>query len=437
MQPLRVGLIGLGTVGTGVARLLREFPQRMERRAGRPIVLQRVATRDSAKPRGVSLPRAILTDDALAVARDPQIDVVVELIGGINPARELVLAALETGKNVVTANKALLCAHGPELFERARELERSISFEAAVAGGIPIISVLTQSMAGNQIGCIQAIINGTSNYILTEMFHREQTYEDAVRKAQQLGYAEADPTMDVNGADAAQKLVLLSWLAFGTRITPDAFPVQGIDTIDLSDLKYAHELGYAVKLLATARLVEEQIEIHTQPTLVRHGEPLAQVEGPFNMIALTGDAVGQTWYSGAGAGQMPTASAVVADLIDVAIGRAQLTFRRLDVWNERQPFAVQPAGKIYRRYYLRFNVEDRPHVIADIADVLGRNLISLASVIQHEAPEVDETVAVGTPLVPLVIMTHRTTEGQVRAALDEIQRLGCLRPPPICMPVSD
>src|SRR5262245_40442187 len=240
MQPLRVGLIGLGTVGTGVARLLQEFPQRMQRRAGRPIVLQRVAARDLAKPRHPTVPPEMLTDDPMAVARDAQVDVVVELIGGINPAREIVLAALEAGKHVVTANKALLCACGPELFQQARELDRSISFEAAVAGGIPVISVLTQSMAGNQIGCIQAIINGTSNYILTEMFHREQTYEDAVRKAQELGYAEADPTMDVNGADAAQKLVLLTWLAFGTRIRPEAFPVQGIDTIELSDLKYAH-----------------------------------------------------------------------------------------------------------------------------------------------------------------------------------------------------
>jgi homoserine dehydrogenase len=243
--------------------------------------------------------------------------------------------------------------------------------------------------------------------------------------------------MDVSGADAAQKLALLTWLAFGTRVTPDDFPVQGIDTIELADLKYAHELGYAVKLLATARLVDGQLELHTQPTLVRHREPLAEVDGPFNMIALTGDAVGPTWYSGAGAGQMPTASAVIADLIDVAIGRAALTFGRLDVWEERRPFPVQPAEKIYRRYYLRFSVEDRPHVIADIADVLGRNQISLASIIQHEAPEVEETAAGGAPLVPLVIMSHRTTEGQVRAALAEIERLGCLRPPAVCMPVSD
>jgi homoserine dehydrogenase len=437
MEPLRVGLIGLGTVGTGVARLLTALAERVERRAGRPIVLQRVAVRDPARPRGVELPPRLLTGDALAVARDADVDVIVELMGGLSPAGELIEAALEAGKDVVTANKALLCARGPELFLKARACRRSISFEAAVAGGIPIIAVLTQSMSGNQIDRLQAIINGTSNYILTEMFQRDQSYADCVRKAQELGYAEADPTMDVSGADAAQKLALLTWLAFGTRVTPDDFPVQGIDTIDLADLKYAHELGYAVKLLATARLVDGQLELHTQPTLVRHREPLAEVDGPFNMIALTGDAVGPTWYSGAGAGQMPTASAVVADLIDVAIGRAALTFTRLDVWGERRPFPVQPAEQIYRRYYLRFSVEDRPHVIADLADVLGRNQISLASIIQHEAPEVEETAAGGAPLVPLVIMSHRTTEGQVRAALTEIERLGCLRPPAVCMPVSD
>ncbi len=435
MSPLCVGLIGLGTVGSGVARLLLEHSDRLARRAGRPIQLCRVAVRSKGKSRSVGVPAGILTDDPLAVARDAQIDVVLELMGGLEPARQVILAALDAGKDVVTANKALLCEHGPELFGRARELGRCIAFEGAVAGGIPIISVLGQSMAANQITGIEAIINGTSNYILTEMFHREESYADAVRKAQELGYAEADPTMDVGGFDAAQKLTLLTLLAFGTRVTLSQFPIQGIDTIELADLKYAHELGYAVKLLATTKLVNDQLEMHTQPTLVRHGRALAQIEGPFNMIALTGDAVGQTWYSGRGAGQLPTASAVLADLIDVTVGRAQLTFQRLDLWGDHPPFPVQPAEKIFRRYYLRFNVEDRPHVIADIADVLGRNQISLASIIQHEAPEVDPDGR--APLVPLVIMSHRTTEGQVRSALDQLAKLNCLRLPSVCMPVSD
>ncbi len=435
MTPLRVGLIGLGTVGTGVARLLTEHADRLERRSGRPIELRRVAVRTLAKPRDIRLSVEMISQDPLSVAADANVDVVVELMGGLEPARSVVLAALDAGKDVVTANKALLCAHGPELFGRARELGRCIAFEASVAGGIPIIAVLGQSMAGNQISSIEAIINGTSNFILTEMFQSGQTYEDAVRNAQRLGYAEADPAMDVDGSDAAQKLTILAQLAFGTRVPIGAFPVQGIDTIELADLKYAHELGYAVKLLATARLVNGRLEMHVQPTLVRHGRPLAEVGGAYNMIALTGDAVGQTWLSGPGAGQMPTASSVVADLIDVAVGRAQATFRRLDLWGEHPPLEPQPEEAIFRRYYLRFQVEDRPHVMADITDVLGRNGISLASVIQHEAPELEDVSA--APLVPLVIMTHRTTEGQLRTAMQELAGLESLRDRLICMPVSD
>jgi homoserine dehydrogenase len=330
-----------------------------------------------------------------------------------------------------------LCEHGPELFAAARERGRCIAFEASVAGGIPIISVLGQSMTANQITAIAAIINGTSNFILTEMFRTRASYDDTVREAQRLGYAEADPAMDVNGTDAAQKLTILTQLAYGTRVLPGQFPVQGIDTIEPTDLVYAHELGYAVKLLAVARLAKGQLEMHVQPTLIRHGRPLAQVNGAHNMIALTGDAVGQTWYSGPGAGQMPTASSVVADIIDVAVGRAAITFRRLDLWSEQPPCPLQPVAAIYRRYYLRFNVADRPHVMADITDILGRHAISLASVIQHEAPEPEAENGASAAIVPLVIMTHRTTEGQLRTALAELNALDSVRNPSICMPVSD
>lgn len=437
MLPLRVGLIGLGTVGSGVARVLQEHPQRMQRRAGRPITIERVAVRDLSRPRGVELPAGVLIDDPQALVRDPDVDVVVELIGGLSPARELVTAALQAGKDVVTANKALLCEHGAELFQVAREAGRCIAFEAAVAGGIPIIHVLGQSMTGNQVTAIEAILNGTSNFILTEMLNKGESYADAVAEAQSLGYAEADPAMDVDGTDAAQKLCLLTLLAFGTSVTPADFPLQGIDTLELADLQYAAELGYAVKLLATARLAGDQLEMHTQPTLIRHGRPLAQVEGPNNMVALTGDAVGPTWYAGQGAGQMPTASAVLADIVDIAVGRAQQTFPRLDLWGESPTVPVQPAEEITRRYYLRFAAEDRPHVIADITDILGRARISLASVIQHEAPEVEAAANGGVPIVPLVIMTHRTREGQLRSAARELDALESIRNPWVCMPVSD
>lgn len=437
MSALRVGLIGLGTVGSAVARLLIEHADRVARRAGRPLEITRIGVRDIARPRGVSVDPHRMTTDPFAVVRAADVDVVVELIGGLEPARQLILAALQGGKDVVTANKALLCEHGPELFAQARELGRCIAFEASVAGGVPIISVLAQSMTANQITSIEAIINGTSNYILTQMSRTGATFQETVGAAQRLGFAETDPALDVNGTDAAQKLTILAHLAFGMRVLPASFPVQGIDTIETLDLAFAGELGYAVKLLATARLTDRQLEMHVQPTLIRHGRPLAEVDGAHNMVALTGDAVGPTWYSGAGAGGMPTASSVVADLIDVAVGRAAITFRRLDLWLEQPPYSLLPVDAIYRRYYLRFNVEDRPHVMADITDILGRNAISLASVIQHEAPEPEDETAPETTTVPLVIMTHRTTEGQVRTALGELGRLDSVRSPAICMPVSD
>jgi homoserine dehydrogenase len=436
--PLRVGIIGLGTVGSGVARLLLNESARLQRRAGRPIELKAVAVRNPAKPRGVTLPKSVLlTANPTEVATHRDVDVVVELMGGVEPARQHVLAALQHGKDVVTANKALLCEAGDELFQTARKHGRSIGFEAAVAGGCPIIQILGQAMSANQITSMQAIVNGTSNFILTQMFHRGMQYEDAVAEAQRMGYAEADPAMDVDGTDAAQKLSLLVKLAFGTAVVPEDFPVQGIDTIELADLKYADELGYAVKLLATAKLIDGQLEVHTQATLVRQDRPLAQVDGPYNMIALTGDVVGKAVFSAMGAGEQATSSAVLADIVDVAIGRAGLTFRALDLFGDREPLPLQPPEKIFRRYYLRFNVLDRPHVMADITDVLGRKGISLASVIQHEVPEVDEIPTSKEPVVPLVIMTHRTTEGQIRQAAAELDRIAALRPPRVCMPVSD
>jgi len=434
--PLQVALIGLGTVGSGVARLLIEHAGRVALRSGREIQLRRVVVRDLQKKRDIEVPGNILTDDVGQVVADEGVELAIQLIGGIEPARTIMLDLLAAGKDVVTANKALLCEHGDELFDRARELGRTIGFEAAVAGGVPIIAGLGCSMTANQVSSIEAILNGTSNFILTKMLSEHRSYEEVLCEAQELGYAEADPSMDVDGTDAAQKLVILTQLAFGTKVDLAEFPRQGIDTLELADLLYADELGYTVKLLAVTRLVDGQLEMHVQPTLVRHHRPLASVGGAFNMIALEGDAVGKTWYSGPGAGQMPTASAVVADLIDAATGRAALSFPQLDLWRGQRQLSVQPAAEISRRYYLRFNCEDRPHVFSEITDILGRNEISMASVIQHEAPEVDD-VDGSTPAVPVVVMTHRTTEGQLRAAEAELDRLQSLRPPRVRMPVAD
>lgn len=436
MEPLRIGLIGLGTVAGGVAQILLQHAERTAQRAGRKIEVTRIAVRDPDKPRPISVDPGLLTTDPLAVARADDVDVVVELIGGLSPAREIVETALEHGKDVVTANKALLCEHGSALFAKARHAGRCLAFEAAVAGGCPIIAAIGQSMTGNQIVGLEAIINGTCNFILTQMLHNNTSYEDAVQEAQQMGYAEADPTMDVAGIDAAQKLGILTQLSFGERVALEQFPVQGIDVLELEDLQFANELGYAIKLLATAKLVKGNLELHTQPTLIRHERPLAQVDGPYNMIELNGDAVGKAWFSAMGAGQMATASAVVADIIDVAVGRAALTFERLNLWQTESRFPLQKPEEIARRYYFRFHVIDRPHVIADIADVLGRHGISLSSVIQKEGKEADDD-AQESPVVPLVFMTHRTTEGRVRAAARELDGLDCVQPPWLCLPVSD
>lgn len=427
-KPLRIALIGFGTVGGGVAKILTENPERTAARAGRSIEITSVCVRDVSKPRTVSLEGVALGTDPVAAAQAADADCVVELIGGTTTAKEVVLAALNAGKDVVTANKALVCEHGPELFAAARAAGRSLSFEAAVAGGIPVIATLTQSLTSNGIQSIEGVLNGTSNYILTEMVDNGLSYSECLKNAQDLGYAEADPTMDVDGTDAAQKLTILAHLAFGARITPDKFRKQGIDTLTLSDLLYAQDFGYVVKLLGTAKRVgDNSIEMHVEPTLLQAEDPIARVHGALNMVAFEGDAVGPVWLAGPGAGQMPTASAVVADLIDVASGRAAITFRSLDFTEDRME--LTSPDSIERRYYLRFSVDDRPGVLASIASTLTEESISIASVVQSEG---DGTAGSDTApeQVPLVIMTHTTTEAAMRRALSNIAFDG------ICLPVA-
>lgn len=436
-SPLPIAIVGLGNVGTGVAKILTQHPERILKRAGRPIEIHKAVVRDLKKPRDVSLRAGVLTDDLQSVIKDPKIQVAVELMGGIHPAFDIVMALLESGKDVVTANKALLCEHGDEIFTAAKRLGRTVCFEAAVAGGIPIIAAVGQSMAANQIVGIQAILNGTTNYILTEMLFRGQSYADALRDAQQLGYAEADPTLDVNGTDAAQKLGILSQLAFGTKVTASQFHVSGIDKLEQVDIKYATDLGYVIKLLASVKLVAGKLEMSVRSTLIRNDRPLAQIHGPFNAILLDGDVVGNVWYSGRGAGQLPTASAVTADIIDLAIGRAQLTFAQLDLWRATDPeFPLMDANAASSRYFLRLSVEDRPNVMAEVTGILGRHGISLASVIQPEAPEVDQN-SKAVPIVPLIIMTHRTTAGNLAAAERDLDRLVSVRSPRMVLAVAD
>lgn len=431
MSQTKVAIVGLGTVGTGVARLLLESGERLARHSGSTLLLSQVVVKDADKRRDIQLPPGTLSADLSRITSDPEIKVAVTLIGGLEPARTIVLELLASGKDIVTANKALLAAHGPELFARAREMGRSIAFEASVAGGIPIIANLSQCLSANQIESIHAILNGTSNYILSQMEAHGQSYDDAVRDAQRLGYAEADPTMDVDGSDAAQKLAILAHLAFGAHVAWDAIPRQGIDALDLADLRYSKELGYRVKLLAVAKRTGGGLELHVSPTLVKLGTPLAEVGGAFNAVSVVGDAVGRVLFSGLGAGQTPTASAVVADLIDTVVGRAAITFRTLELWSSSEPVAINDHRDVPERYYLRFNVADKPSVLAEVAGLLGKQEISIASVIQHE-PE-DES----QDTVPLVIITHRTTTEAIGRAVEAIDRLPFMRGQSVRMPIRD
>jgi homoserine dehydrogenase len=431
MEKVKVGIVGMGTVGSGVAKLLLDFGDRTARHAGRTLWLQKVVVRDVDKPRDCDLPAGVLSDHLKDITGDPELVVVAHLVGGLEPAREIMLNLLDSGKNVVTANKLLLAEHGPELFDRARTLGRSIAFEAAVAGGIPIIANISTCLSPNQIESVQGILNGTSNFILTQMEERNADYKDAVAEAQRQGYAEADPTLDVDGSDAAQKLAILAHLAFGARVHWSNIPRQGIDTLNAADLRYAKQMGYRVKLIASAELVPEGLELHVSPTLVKIGTPLAEVRGAYNAIRVVGDAVGPLFFHGRGAGQMPTASAVVADLIDTVVGRTAITFANLNAWSEQEP-RVMPRDheRVPGRYYLRFHVEDHPGVLAKITGVLGRHGISISSVLQQESED-------NSTIVPLVIMTHTATEGATRKALAEIDALDCTRPASVRLRVRE
>ncbi|MGA2620853.1 MAG: homoserine dehydrogenase [Thermoguttaceae bacterium] len=429
----KVAIVGFGTIGSGVARLLLERQERISRQAGRRVELVRIVDTDLLRTRNVTPPPGMLTSDLALVLNDPEIEAVVQVVGGLEPDRTIMLRLLESGKNVVTANKALLAEHGPELFDRARQLGRSIAFEAAVAGGIPIIAAINQSLVANQIQSIHAILNGTSNFILTQMEDHDASYAEALAEAQQLGFAEANPAMDVNGSDAAQKLAILAHLAFDARVPWKDIPRVGIDTVEVADMRYAKELGYSIKLLAVAELVPEGLELHVSPTLVRLRSPLAQVHGAYNAVRVVGDAVGRVFFHGLGAGQLPTASACVADLIDTLLGRAAITFRARQLWSDHRqaPVAPRDPARVPGRFYLRFNVDDRPGVMAEIAGILGRCDISIASVIQHETEEEVQGV------VPLVIMTHTATEGAMRRAMETINCLASLHPGSIRMRVRD
>ena len=420
MEKTNVGIVGLGTVGQGVAKLLLDHGDRTARHAGRTLWLTHAIVRDLSKPRDVDIPDGVLSDDIEHLINDDSVSVVAQLIGGIEPAKTITLRLLENGKDVITANKALLAAHGPELFDRARDLGRSIAFEASVAGGIPIIANVSQCLSANQITSMRAILNGTSNFIISKMDLEGADYNEVLKTAQELGLAEADPAMDVDGSDAAQKLAILAHLSFGARVHWSDIPKRGIDNIQACDMAFAKQMGYRVKLIAFAKLVNDgkSIQLCVGPMLIKAGKPLAEVRANYNAVSVVGDAVGPVFFHGQGAGQMPTASAVVADMIDTAVGRTDLTFKTLELWadgNKRVEFAA--PGELEGRFYMRFNVQDHPGVLGQVTSLLGAQGISIASVIQHEVGDGPNKT------VPLVIMTHQAKESAAAAAMDQIAKM--------------
>jgi homoserine dehydrogenase len=428
-EPVRVGIVGLGTVGSGVVRLLVGSAEHITRQAGRPIVVERAVVKDLAKPRRLPLAPERISAEIRDISRDESISVAVLLVGGLEPARSMAIDLLEHGKDVVTANKALLAEHGPELFDIARRQGRSIAFEAAAAGGIPIVAAIGQCLAANRIESIRGILNGTSNFILSKMEEEGADYATVLAAAQEAGYAEADPAMDVDGTDAAHKLALLAHLAFGVWVPWAEIPRTGIEQIDQGLMAYAAEFGYRIRLVATAARVDGRLAMRVAPTLVKIGTPLAETRAAYNAVSIVGDAVGRLFFHGLGAGQMPTASAVVADIIDTVVGRAAITFRTTGLLDAESPAARIAGVEMLERHFLRIPVPDRPGVLAEISGILGRHGVSIASLIQHET---------GRPgPVPLVIMTHRCPPSSVAAALADIAASTAVQGACDCLPVLD
>ncbi len=424
MEPVKVGLLGLGTVGGGTLNVLARNAMEIARRAGRDIRITHAAARDYDPATLDSLEGIEITDDAFEIVENPDVDIVVELIGGYSPARELVLKAIENGKHVVTANKALIATHGNEIFSAAQAKGVTVAFEAAVAGGIPIIKALREGLAANHIEWMAGIINGTGNFILTEMRDKGRDFADVLKEAQELGYAEADPEFDVEGIDAAHKLTILASLAFGIPLQFDKCYTEGISKIEPRDVTLAEELGYRIKHLGVTRKTEAGVELRVHPTLIPERRLIANVDGVMNAVLVKGDAVGHTLYYGAGAGSLPTASAVVADIIDIT--RALTT----DPGNRVPHLAFQPdelsdlpvldMEQVETAYYLRLTVEDKPGVLAQITGILGEAGISIEALKQQE-PRAGETSA------SLVMLTHRVQEGQMNQAISAIEAMDSIQ----------
>jgi homoserine dehydrogenase len=421
MKEIKLGLIGFGTVGAAVVKILQANAPLIEQRLGGKMRLHKVADVDLERDRGVEVPQEILTADANAVLDDPEIAVVMELIGGIEPARSFILKAIQTGKHVVTANKALLAQHGAEIFAAAQEYGVRIGFEASVGGGIPIIRSLREGLVANRIISLFGILNGTSNYILTRMTQEKKGFREVLKDAQRLGYAEADPTLDVEGTDTAHKLAILAALAFGIRVDLNDIFVEGISAITPLDIQYSSEFGYRIKLLAIGKGDGEKVELRVHPTMLPVNHLLSTVEGIYNAIYIAGDAVGPTMFYGQGAGGLPTGSAVVSDLVDLCgdiIKGIKGRGSHLPLVAS-SPGAVKAIDEVVTPYYLRFTALDRPGVLSTISGILGKHEISIASVIQ-KGRMVKEAV-------PIVMMTHEAKGSDIQRAMNEINKLDIIR----------
>ncbi|RIK68248.1 MAG: homoserine dehydrogenase [Planctomycetota bacterium] len=426
-----IGLVGCGVVGEALARMLLEQRAEIAARTGLEFELRHVVVRDPAKRRGVQLPGGVVGPDTAAMLADRDVRIVVELMGGTDRAREMVLSALSSGKDVVTANKALLAVHGREVFAAARAAGRCVAFEAAVAGGIPLIESVRRGLIGNDIEAAYGILNGTCNYILTRMLDNNASYAHALAEAQRLGYAEADPTLDVDGTDSAHKLTILASIAMRRSCELARVRVSGIAGIELIDLASGRELGYVCKLLATARQYEDGLDLTVEPTFVPKEHPLAAVAGPFNAVSVYGSAAGHTFYYGRGAGGAPTASAVLSDMIEVASGNAGRVFAQLAVLpDQTPPPAYRPAGETVARHYLRIGLADRPGGIGRIASTLGAEGISIATITQHEPPRNG-----GVHVVPVIVTTHPVKRCAVDRAIRSMTAVDGVVSRPVCIPV--
>ncbi|MFA6119963.1 MAG: homoserine dehydrogenase [Sideroxydans sp.] len=421
MKPINVGLLGIGTVGGGTFTVLQRNAEEIARRAGRPIRIVVVADRNMELAKKVTGGACRVTDDAFSVVTDPEVDIVIELIGGYGVAKELVLKAIANGKHVVTANKALLATHGNEIFKAAQDKGVMVAFEAAVAGGIPIIKAVREGLTANRIEWIAGIINGTTNFILSEMRDKGLSFDTVLKEAQRLGYAEADPTFDIEGVDAAHKITILSALAFGIPMQFDKAYIEGISKLDAIDIKYAEQLGYRIKLLGITKRTPEGVELRVHPTLIPTKRLIANVEGAMNAVVVQGDAVGATLYYGKGAGAEPTASAVIADLVDVTRMHTADPLNRVPHLafqpNAMADLKILPMDEVQTSYYLRLRVQDKPGVLADITRILADEQISIDAVIQKEPEEGEEQT-------DLIMLTHLTREKHVNAAIKKIEALG-------------